>query len=143
MLLQAFAFMPAIAAETESEPIINFSFEEESAQTAKFESLLKNVSNGAYTAVDSSKINYLKNSAYGIGRYLKNTQTMWAIKLEEPIDRTDGKYINKALTVEYDFMPLKTPDSSLNPASGGARLGCFGGFEHRNGKICKFQRSGI
>lgn len=138
MLLQAFAFMPAIAAETESEPIINFSFEEESAQTAKFESLLKNVSNGAYTAVDSSKINYLKNSAYGIGRYLKNTQTMWAIKLEEPIDRTNGKYINKALTVEYDFMPLKTPDSSLNPASGGAGSVVLAALNTETGKYANF-----
>lgn len=127
MLLQAFAFMPAIAAETESEPIINFSFEEESAQTAKFESLLKNVSNGAYTAVDSSKINYLKN-----------TQTMWAIKLEEPIDRTDGKYINKALTVEYDFMPLKTPDSSLNPASGGAGSVVLAALNTETGKYANF-----
>ena len=138
MLLQAFAFMPAIAAESESESIINFSFEEESAQTAKFESLLKNVSNGAYTAVDSSKINYLKNSAYGIGRYLKNTQTMWAIKLEEPIDRTDEKYINKALTVEYDFMPLKTPDSSLNPTSGGAGSVVLAALNTETGKYANF-----
>lgn len=138
MLFQAFAFMPANAAEAESEPIINFSFEEESAQTAKFESLLKNVSNKAYTAVDSSKINYLKSSAYGIGRYLKNTQTMWAIELEEPIDRTNEKYINKALTVEYDFMPLKTPDSSLNPSSGGAGSVVLAALNTETGKYANF-----